>query len=256
MKFSSSILTTLFVSFALAGCAVQAEDASSEEAASVGEAHRTPKHHKPTCAEGTTEDGRFLAKNFANESDARAWAHANGSAFTTSEGTCEAVAHQTMCSMIYKPVCGVSVEGAKTYGSECTYRAAVLTAAGATGEAAAKAIAGACADAEAGAPACATYYLEPATSASRTYYASNWNSAAEADAYLSLTKTAESNVLEGACSTFTICNKIYMPVCGAVRDEAARTFGNRCELEAAVRSSAGADAASKGYFHTGACASY
>lgn len=267
MNFSSSIVGTLFVSFAIAGCAVQAgpEEGTAEEAASVAAASHHGSHHHAdagaacgvaTCAEATTADGRLLAKNFGSESDARAWAQTNaGSAgtFALTQGTCDVVAHQTMCSMIYKPVCGVSVDGAKTYGSACTYRAAVLTAAGASGEAAAKAIAGACADADAGTTACATYTLEPASASQHTYYASNWNSAEEANAFLSLTKTAESNVLAGSCSTFKICNKLYMPVCGAVRDEAVRTFGNRCELEAAVRTSAGVDSASKGYFRAGAC---
>jgi len=88
------------------------------------------------------------------------------------------------------------------------------------------------------------------------YYVKTFGSAFDAKAWINLQPSAVNGlVLDGACPALTACTKEYAPVCGGVRSDTPRTFGNRCAFEAAVRSSSTADGWSKGYVNAaGACA--
>lgn len=209
---------------------------------------------RPLCVQLGTPDGRTVAKNFPAGSyaaaDTYAQATAAGNGYGISLATCEEVAAGQACTEQYQPVCSVSLDGAHTEGNACFFRLSALAKAGATGEAIVKSVPGECGDS---APTCATYYVLPPNAASPVYYVSNWGTAAQAQAFLSLTNGEQKAVLSGACNKPRGCTKEGFPLCGTIRSETPGTYGNKCMFESAIRNDAGAIGASKGFYTVGAC---
>ncbi len=201
------------------------------------------------CAERTV-NGVVEAKNFTVQSEASAWiADPNATASGVYESSCDDV--MTKCLAIYQPQCGISGSGEfVNYGSDCAFRAAIRTEAGATGEARGAFAKGTCSDGSS--LFCASYSLTGST----TYYARNVGSEAEGVAWSLLQPTAESKVVyTGACNTPGMCTLQYNPVCGTIRSEAPKTYGNSCAFKGSVRSDAGGklNGSSKGYYSAGQC---
>ncbi|HVJ94780.1 MAG TPA: hypothetical protein VM580_33565 [Labilithrix sp.] len=208
----------------------------------------------PFCAEYTTTDNRFYAKNFTNHAEAEAWTQNDPlvDAVNIREGHCNA---PRPCPKIYLPVCGtpISTDQATTFGNQCAFQNSVRAAAGKTGESKGTWRKGAC-------PAvdvdfCATVKFE---SDGRQYvYASNHDSKAEAFAWIDT--FTESNkvgtVTSGPCDAPTACAKIYWPVCGVIGTGGKHTYSNACMFAAAIKNDAGDEAPgfSKGYSVPGAC---
>lgn len=203
------------------------------------------------CAERTV-NGVVEAKNFTGKSDADAWiADPNATASGVYESSCNDV--MTKCAAIYQPLCGVSGSGEFTnYGSDCAFRAAIRAEAGSVGEARGAYAKGKCADGST--LYCSTYTL----SGSTTYYVRNVASEAEGVAWSLLQPTAEGKyIYAGACNEPSICTLQYNPVCGTIRSEAPKTYGNTCTFRGAVRNDAGGKlgGSSKGYYGAGQCVS-
>jgi hypothetical protein len=207
---------------------------------------------QPLCVQLEPAAGKHVVKNFAagQWKEANDWgtANANGLAWGISLATCGTVAQNLACTEQYDPYCTVSNAwtDARTLGNACEVKRAILEAAGDYAEITGISQKGAFATS--GSPRCGTYYVDTA------YYAKNWNSDFEANAWIGLNPNAKSSaVLGGACDSFTICNRLYAPVCGGVKSEAPHTYGNRCSFETAVRIDAGSTGESKGYAKDGAC---
>jgi hypothetical protein len=202
------------------------------------------------CAEYTTSDGRFYAKNFPAKAlaEAQAWLKADPEVTEAgwSDGTCPA-SNAKPCPTTDPPVCGTPIvtDVTSTYESLCAFRKVVREAAGASGESKGKFTPGACAQLS-----CATALVTWEGSDSQTYYVQNVASKEEEQAfYASFPATAAFGSFEGACDQGWMCPALYKPVCGVIRDLPPQTFSNACAFSAAVRADAGGTAGqgSKGY---------
>lgn len=232
----------------IGGCAATTECSAGEQCVS------SVCTARPSCAQVTAPDGKFHARNFAAgayaEADAWAAKIAAGGAYGISLYTCEEVA-ASGCTEELNPVCAFvsGTDAEKTLGNACEARRATVAAAGSGGDAVSVTAKGACTT---GAPRCATYAI--GTDASYAYYVHDFSSQFAADAWIAINASAiRPQVYTGKCATHTGCTKEYNPVCGGVRSDAARTFGNRCMFEASVRVSSAATGWSKGYAAPGEC---
>lgn len=204
------------------------------------------------CAEYTTKDGRFYAKNFTSYDAAKFWTQQDPELDTSDvrKGHCD---EQLACAEIYAPVCGtpVSTNEPTNFGNACEFQNAIRSAAGTTGESKGKWTAGACPDVD----FCAVVTF---TSSGYDYvYAQNANSEADAqkwiDDFAQPGKTG--TVLAGPCDQPTACPALYKPVCGIVKNGGKHTYSNACAFAAAVKADAGGEAPdySKGYASAGKC---
>lgn len=206
------------------------------------------------CAEYTTSDGRFYAKNFAAKAlpEAQAWLTADPQVSESgwSSGTCPE-SNAKLCPDTDPPVCGTPIvtDETSTYASLCEFRKVVREAAGVDGESKGKFTAGACA-----ALSCATALVTWEGSETPVYYVQNVGSKEDEQAfYGQFPQTAAFGSFEGACDQGWMCPALYNPVCGVVRDLAPQTFSNACAFSAAVRADAGGTVGqgSKGFIQGG-----
>ncbi len=244
-------ITGTFKTIAAAGTCIANNDCGSGEQC-VGSVCTA----RPLCAQVVGTDGVIHVKNFAAGSyaDADAWASstAAGAGYGISIGTCTEVATGFYCTDVYQPTCAFvsGADAAKTYTSPCDAKRAVIAAAGG-GDAIGVTQKGACTT---GANYCSTFQRTSDGSPSFAYYAHTFGSQFEANAWIQLNPGASNPVvLADTCTSFLMCTEIYKPVCGGVKSDTARTFGNQCQLEAAVRADTKATGSSKGYGQPGAC---
>jgi hypothetical protein len=218
----------------------------------VDQLYTRAQHALSMCAEYTTSDGRFYAKNFAgnDQQQAQAWVSAEPGVISSGigAGTCLAVNEQP-CEAPSSPVCGVpaATDVAGTYGSLCEFRKTVRAFAGADGESKGKFKVGACQG------YCASSLAR--LPESNVLYVKSFLWAEQADAWLANTfpDVPENHVDPGLCGAQPAC--VGLPpakVCGTIRSEVSSTYENACEFIRAVKSDAGNDA-SKGYYTIGAC---
>lgn len=210
---------------------------------------------QPLCAEYTTSDGRYYAKNFAGSdlAAAKQWVAADPEVESSgvNVGSCESL-NTKVCPDTDPPVCGVPIATDKeaTFASLCELQKVVRGAAGATGESKTKYWEGAC-------PAgyCAIGWLAPPDVNSPTVYAKNFGSKGAAESWLasSLPNLQSSEILNGHCDQPLACMTLYKPVCGVVKSSAEHTYSNECGFQGAVMNDAGSAGESKGYYTAGAC---
>jgi len=208
------------------------------------------------CAEYTTSDGRYYAKNFsgADAAAAQQWVQADPlvSSSGVNPGSCDSL-NGKVCPSTDPPVCGVPISSDKeqTFASLCEFQKVVRKAAGASGESKGKYWAGACADGY-----CATATLSPPEVNSPTFYAKNFSTKGDAEAWLgaSFSSNAATQIENGHCNEPGACITLYKPVCGTIKDGTGTTYSNSCAFEAAVKGDAGETGESKGYYTGGACA--
>lgn len=203
---------------------------------------------QPLCAEYTTSDGRFYAKNFpaGAVAEAQAWLVSDPQVKESGWGVGTCPEHNAKaCDPSDPPVCGtpISTDTAATYAGICEFRKVIREAAGAEGESKGKFSEGAC-----GASHCAVATAPWGTFG--TYYAQNVASQAEADAFFAgFPEGTETGLLAGACDQGWACPAVYNPVCGVIKSNPAQTFSNGCAFAAAVRADAGSasGSGSKGF---------
>ena len=209
----------------------------------------------PICAEYTTTDGRYYAKNFAHDdmAAAEAWVKADPevNASGVGYGSCESK-NAKPCPATDPPVCGVPIGTDKeaTYTSLCEFQKVVRTAAGSSGESKGKFWAGACPDGY-----CAIGWLSPPDVNSPTVYVKNFDAKGEAESWLGsvLSNLSSSEIRGGHCDEPVACPAIYKPVCGTIKSEAPKTYSSACGFQGAVMADAGSAGESKGYYSAGAC---
>ncbi len=87
------------------------------------------------------------------------------------------------------------------------------------------------------------------------FYAENVKTYAEGKAKLAeIGWFANEAINEGTCASRSqVCTHLYAPVCGQVFSEAEETFSNVCALEVQIRQRAGATGAAKGRWTEGEC---
>lgn len=233
------------------GCTVSSDCAGGEQCISGTCTAR------PLCVQVTSADGVFHAKNFpaGGYADANAWAAATapGLGYGISVYTCADTAAGYDCGGASDATCAFvsGTEAAKTYGSECEAKRAVMATADTGGEALGVLGKGACVS---DGPYCSTFHRTSEGTTSFAYYAHTFGSKFESNAWILLNPGAsDALAFSGKCSDSLICPMIYKPVCGGVKSDPAKTFGNQCELEAAVRADSATDGWSKGYGQPGAC---
>jgi len=210
---------------------------------------------QPLCAEYTTSDGRYYAKNFPGSDAALAqqWVTLDPevAASGVNPGTCESL-NAKPCPAEDPPVCGVPVATDKeaTYSSLCDFQKVVRAAAGATGESKGKYWAGACPDGY-----CAVGWISPPDVNSPTVYVKNFSTKGEAESWLgsTLSNLSSSEIRNGHCDDPVACITLYKPVCGTIKSEPAKTYSNSCGFQGAVMADAGSTGESKGYYTEGAC---
>lgn len=209
----------------------------------------------PLCAEYTTSDGRYYAKNFAATDAAAAeqWVTLDPlvSASGVNLGTCESL-NGKPCPATDPPVCGVPIatDQEATYSSLCELQKVVRAAAGSAGESKGKFWAGACPDGY-----CAIGWLSPPEVNSPTVYLKNFTTKGDAESWLgsSLSNVTSSEIRSGRCDEPLACMTLYKPVCGVIKSEPASTYSNACSFQGAVMADAGSSGESKGYYVEGAC---
>lgn len=208
------------------------------------------------CAEYTTSDGRFYAKNFPASDAALAnqWVTLDPQVESSGvgPGTCESQ-NAKPCPTTDPPVCGVpiSTDQETTYASLCEFRKVVRAAAGSTGESKGKFWNGACPDGY-----CAVGWISPPDVNSPTVYVKNFETKGEAESWLgsSLSNLTSSEIRDGHCDEPVACLAVYKPVCGTIKSGAAKTYSNSCSFQGAVMGDAGSAGESKGFYTPGACA--
>lgn len=217
----------------------------------VNQLYTKAEQHSTICAEYTTSDGRFYAKNFpsGDEAEAQAWIAAEPQVVSSGYGigTCVAM-NEKPCDPQDPPVCGLPVETnvAGNYASLCEYRKVVREFAGTVGESKGKFLEGACQ------PYCAVAtFTENDTS---FVYVQTFLWLELADEWLASTfPNADHRVETGSCGAQPQCVvAMYAPVCGTVRDLAPVTYDAPCLFANAVMKDAG-DNGSKGYYTKGEC---
>ncbi|MBK9000997.1 MAG: hypothetical protein IPM35_35190 [Myxococcales bacterium] len=209
----------------------------------------------PLCAEYTTSDGRYYAKNFpgSDAAAAKEWVTLDPevSSSGVNPGTCESL-NSKVCPSTDPAVCGVPIATDKeaTYANLCEFQKVVRAAAGATGESKGKYWAGACPDGY-----CAVGWLSPPDVNSPTVYVKNFTSKGEAESWLgsSFSNLSSSEIRNGHCDDPVACITLYKPVCGVIKSEPQKTYSNSCGFQGAVMADAGSSGESKGYYTDGAC---
>jgi hypothetical protein len=211
---------------------------------------------QPLCAEFTTSDGRYYAKNFpAGQADAaKAWVTIDPMVEISgvNAGFCSDL-NAKACDPQDPPVCG-SVKFAdeySTFTSVCEFQKAVREQAGTTGEYKGRYTEGACEKGEA--KQCAT--LSFTDNSSTFYYVKNVDNDADAQSFYANFPQADTDTLDSSCGTPRPCTFLYKPVCGVIKNDKAQTYSNACFFRQALRESAGTAAPdeSKGYYADGPC---
>jgi hypothetical protein len=213
------------------------------------------EHQSGTCAEYTTTDGRFYAKNFPGDqqAEAEAWVAADAEVVSSGIGigTCLAW-NEKPCDPQDPPVCGLPVvtDVASTYSSLCEFRKVIREYAGTTGESKGKFREGACQG------YCASALIQTPTVDTRTLYAKSFLWPDYAHVWLDTNFPGNIyNLIElGLCGEQPACGEgIYAPVCGTIRSGAPVAYDSPCLFVAALMDDAGAGE-SQGYWNTGECA--
>jgi hypothetical protein len=210
------------------------------------------EQHSPLCAEYTTTDGRFYAKNFAagQDAEAQAWVAADPQVFSSGIGigTCGAM-NEKPCDPQDPPVCGIpaKTDVAANYASLCEYRKVIRDFADQDGESKGKFTEGPCQE------YCATArFVEE----DRTYFYAQsflWQESAQAWLDSAFAAGTDKIIAPGLCGAQPECvTFMYAPVCGTVRDLQPATYDAPCRFFNAVTKDAGSGE-SKGWYTAGSC---
>jgi len=208
------------------------------------------------CAEYTTSDGRFYAKNFlaAQQAEAEEWIRLDPQVTAAGIGATPcAQANAKTCPAEDPSVCGIPVktDTPEDFASLCEFRKVIREAAGIDGESKGRFTDGICPE------VCALAILDAPPTNSPTVYTKNFLNREQAEQWLSNTfPEATSRELEdGNCAAQPDCFvELYAPVCGTIRDEAPHTYQAPCHFLAEVMHDAGKTGESKGYYSFGRCA--
>ena len=210
---------------------------------------------QPLCAEFTTSDGRYYAKNFAanDKAAADAWVGLDPQVTMSgvNYGSCESL-NTKKCPSTDPQVCGIPIvtDQEATYASLCEFQKVVRAAAGFSGESKGKYWAGACPEGY-----CAIGWISPPNVNSPTVYAKNFETKGAAEPWLgsSLSNLSSSEIRAGHCDEPVACMALYQPVCGTIKNGTPKTYSNSCGFQGAVTADAGDAGESKGYLTDGAC---
>jgi hypothetical protein len=206
------------------------------------------------CAEYTTTDGRFYAKNFsaAEWAEAEAWVAADPEVFSSGigPGTC-LDCNAKPCEPADPPVCGLpaATDVASSFASLCEFRKVIREFAGTVDESKGKFVEGECQ------PLCATAIVPPPAVSAPAYFAKNFLHPDPADAWLAgFPEGASGEVRIGTCGAQPECVVgMFAPVCGTIAADPPASYDAPCIFYHAVMASAGADGESSGSYVSGQC---